>query len=265
MKEITNEELKIICTAVLKKFDEICSEHNLKYSLAYGTLIGAVRHSGFIPWDDDIDVIMPRDDYEKLLALKYDDGDYEIKSCRYSDNYYYMFAKMIDKHTCLIEDHIDNKDMGVYIDIFPYDRVSPDSQDFESLVNKCAKFKQFSDHLISSGKRKDSESALHHIVKRVVQSVMKPLRKTIINKFDRSMSKSTGDHCLNLIYNDTYKGNLFSADLWNDLIEVDFEGLKMKAFRDYDQILTKKYGDYMQLPPEEERIGHHGFVAYYKS
>lgn len=264
MREIPNDELKIICIGVLKRFDEICQAHNLKYSLAYGTLIGAVRHGGFIPWDDDIDVIMPRDDYERLLALKYDDGDFEIKSCRYSKNYYYMFAKMIDKHTCLIEDHIDNKDMGVYIDIFPYDRVSPDSPDFDALINKSVKFKQFSDHLISSGRKKDGENELHHIVKRAVQTAIKPLRRIIINHFDTAMSKKTGNYCINLIHNDCYKCNLFSTALWDDLIDVEFEGLKMKALKDYDQILTNRYGDYMQLPPEEERVGHHGFVAYYK-
>ena len=97
VKELTLDEMKAVELGILKKFDSICKENGLEYSLAYGTMLGAIRHKGFIPWDDDIDVFMKREDYEKLLALKYDDGDFEIKSYRYSKNYYFLYSKMVDK------------------------------------------------------------------------------------------------------------------------------------------------------------------------
>ncbi len=265
MREIPNDELKVICVNILKRFNELCKDHNLKYSLAYGTLIGAVRHKGFIPWDDDIDVIMPREDYEKLLALKYDDGDFEIKSCRYSKDYYYMFAKMVDKHTCLIEEHIDNKNMGVYIDIFPYDRVSPDSPGFDRLVNKSMKYKKLSNHLISSGIKKDGEGSFHHIIKKIIQSAVKPLRKPIINYMDKNFAGCSGDYYLNLVNNDCNTMNLILADFWDNLIDIEFEHHTMKAFKDYDKVLTSRYGSYMQLPPESEQVSNHNFTAYYKN
>lgn len=98
-KELTLDEMKAVELGILKKFDSICKENGLEYSLAYGTMLGAIRHKGFIPWDDDIDVFMKREDYEKLLKLKYDDGDFEIKSYRYSKNYYFLYSKMVDKRT----------------------------------------------------------------------------------------------------------------------------------------------------------------------
>lgn len=120
-KELTLDEMKAVELGILKKFDSICKENGLEYSLAYGTMLGAIRHKGFIPWDDDIDVFMKREDYEKLLKLKYDDGDFEIKSYRYSKNYYFLYSKMVDKRTYICEDWRAEKDMGLFVDIFPLD------------------------------------------------------------------------------------------------------------------------------------------------
>lgn len=92
-KELTLDEMKAVELGILKKFDSICKENGLEYSLAYGTMLGAIRHKGFIPWDDDIDVFMKREDYEKLLTLKYDDGDFEVKNYRYSKNYYFSILR----------------------------------------------------------------------------------------------------------------------------------------------------------------------------
>lgn len=100
-KELTLDEMKAVELGILKKFDSICKENGLEYSLAYGTMLGAIRHKGFIPWDDDIDVFMKREDYEKLLTLKYDDGDFEVKNYRYSKNYYFLYSKMVDKRTSI--------------------------------------------------------------------------------------------------------------------------------------------------------------------
>ena len=102
-KELTLDEMKAVELEILKKFDSICKENGLEYSLAYGTMLGAIRHKGFIPWDDDIDVFMKREDYEKLLTLKYDDGDFEVKSYRYSKNYFFLYSKMVDKRTSICE------------------------------------------------------------------------------------------------------------------------------------------------------------------
>ena len=127
-KELTLDEMKAIELGILKKFDSICKENGLEYSLAYGTMLGAIRHKGFIPWDDDIDVFMKREDYEKLLALKYDDGDFEVKSYRYSKNYYFLYSKIVDKRTSICENWRAEKDMGLFVDIFPLDYCNFDGE-----------------------------------------------------------------------------------------------------------------------------------------
>jgi|AGTN01.3.fsa_nt_gi LPS biosynthesis protein len=123
MRELTQDELKDRAFELLKEFRDVCEKNNLRYYLTGGTLLGAVRHKGFIPWDDDIDVAMPRIDYLKFLKIykrEYDKNNlfaYEINK-----NYKYMFAKLCDKDTSLIEFDFDCKEkLGVYLDIFPID------------------------------------------------------------------------------------------------------------------------------------------------
>lgn len=117
-KELTLDEMKAVELGILKKFDSICKENGLEYSLAYGTMLGAIRHKGFIPWDDDIYVFMKRKDYEKLLALKYDDGDFEVKSYRYSKNYYFLYSKIVDKRTSICENWRAEKIWGCLLIFF---------------------------------------------------------------------------------------------------------------------------------------------------
>ena len=95
MRLLTEEELKIVEKRILERFDRLASEHGLRYSIAYGTLLGAMRHGGFIPWDDDIDIVMPREDYEKLRALSFDDGNFRILDYRRDRKYYYSFLKLL--------------------------------------------------------------------------------------------------------------------------------------------------------------------------
>ena len=130
MKTINTEELKKIQVEILDYVDKFCEERNIKYSLYAGTLIGAVRHKGFIPWDDDIDIMMLRSDYERFLKELHEEKDsrYKILDFRYDHSYHYAFAKVIDSKTQLREEVIDPYDgLGIYIDIFPID-VLPDNK-----------------------------------------------------------------------------------------------------------------------------------------
>lgn len=126
MKEINTVELKRIELDILKYIKTQCEKYNLRYYLAYGTLLGAVRHKGFIPWDDDIDIHMPREDYDKLIELEYNNPDskYKLLSPKYNKDYYYSFAKMVDNETILEETGLKQiKELGVYVDIFPLDYI----------------------------------------------------------------------------------------------------------------------------------------------
>ncbi len=135
MREIKEIELKILI-----EFDRLCKENNLTYYLAFGTLLGAARHGGFIPWDDDIDVMMPRDDYERLLVgfNEWSQSDcYELKV--YSDGYsIYPFAKMVNNRTVVTENFTRCEfKIGVWMDIFPLDNVNKDDRELFKKEKEC--------------------------------------------------------------------------------------------------------------------------------
>ena len=140
LKKIEIDEMKEYLLGILQEFDKLCQENQMRYSIAYGTLLGAVRHKGFIPWDDDVDVVMPREDYEKLLSIKYKTKKYEVKSYRYSEDYYYEFSKMIDRDTLVLEKYRCDANMGIFIDIFPMDYLE-DKRDLEHAMRKAQKNK----------------------------------------------------------------------------------------------------------------------------
>jgi lipopolysaccharide cholinephosphotransferase len=259
MREIQTTELKDICVKILSKFDQICKENNLRYSIHYGTLVGAVIYQGFVPWDDDIDVAMPREDYEKLMALQYNDENYEIKHYSYTKDYFYPFAKMIDKNTLLIEKHRCEKNMGVYIDIFPFDYVDIFDSEFDKYISKALKGRIFINHLGGSTEREQSKNNFHYYLKFIAHKITIPFRLNWIKKFDTQFIKDEGDYCIH------FGGNsLMNSKCWNSLIPMKFENIEVMGFADYDTILKNKYGNYMQAPPKSAQISHHGFVAYYK-
>ena len=122
MKELSLKEIKEIEFELLKKFDSFCKENNVRYFLSNGTLLGAVKYKGFIPWDDDIDVLVPREDYDSLIELFHDDGRYKLFAFERNAEYRYPFAKFCDMRTRKAEGNIDNGvALGVDIDIFPLD------------------------------------------------------------------------------------------------------------------------------------------------
>lgn len=264
MREISNDNLKLICKDILKRFTEICDEQNLKYSIFYGTLIGAVRHQGFIPWDDDIDVVMPREDYEKLINLQYEDDRYEIKSYRYTDDYFYPFSKMVDKTTVIFEKYRAEKNMGLYIDIFPIDFVDNYENGFDKDIAKALRNRRLMNHMAGSTDKKYAKNPLNYIIKIVAHKIMDPFRLSLIEKFDKEFIKDSGEYCINFVNNAEGAVQIFKSSYWDNLIPMKFEDLEVMGFGDYDDILGRKYGDYMSLPPAEAQVTHHSFTSYYK-
>ena len=128
MQQITDiKELRSLQMGILDDVDRFCNTHHLRYSLSSGTLIGAVRHGGYIPWDDDIDIYMPREDYERFLASYADqEGRYRVLDPNKESHYYYTFAKVVDQRTRMVEKETKGYEIGVYIDVFPVDYVTDD-------------------------------------------------------------------------------------------------------------------------------------------
>lgn len=266
MREIQFEEMKKIELNILIYFTEVCEENNLRYYLGGGTLLGAVRHKGFIPWDDDIDVMMPRPDFQKLLSLSINNENYNIIEPG-AEGYYYNFAKLVDTRTILEEKGIKRIDgLGVYIDIFPLDGM-PETPD--------ARKKRFKE-LNSIRKRINNTCLLKPKFHRNPFAYLNACRIYNSNKnIDlSSLQKKYLDSALKNSFDDSEfvfaaggaygARDIFPGKWFEKEIELQFENLSVKAFNGYDFYLTQLYGDYMTLPPEDKRVTPHHTIVYFK-
>ncbi len=264
MQKITTQELKDIQLDILKRFDEVCRNNNLEYSLAYGTMLGAVRHKGFIPWDDDIDVVMKRADYNRLMDLQYEDENYAVKDYRHSASYYYPFAKMIDKRTVLYEQGRIDKNMGVYIDIFPLDYCNfTSSHEYQAYKDKTNKYYINAFFMGTSIKSHFLKRSFKEFVKCIILIVTYPFKKAYLKKSESVNSQfNHGSHidCFTTIVpQDRLPLN---ASCYDGIQYTEFENNHFPIYKSYDVILTELFGDYMTPPKKSEQITHHKFEAY---
>ena len=261
MTELTTEQLKETCKNILVQFDAICREHHLRYSAGTGTLIGAVRHGGFIPWDDDIDLLMPREDYEKLLALQYEDEHYKIMNYRYCKGYYHTFTKMIDKRTYIDEPLRAEKNMGVFIDIFPTDYFD-DISNAAAIAEKARRNADFWNHL-GADINYHKGFTPRYAAKLLFRLAVLPFRKRLLYHFDNAFNKQkSGRYCANLQLAFYKEREFFETRVWDETIYLPFEDTEVAVFKDYDTYLTGIIGDYMTPPPENQRCTTHTFTAY---
>lgn len=262
-KQITQEEIKILQLDILTRVHDFCVNHNIQYSLSSGTLIGAVRHKGYIPWDDDIDIYMLRTEYERF-EREFKDDRCRILSVNTNRKCIYPFAKVYDDRTVLIEDvKYNTKDLGVNIDIFQVDSLPDDLIERQRLLRKnrmlgrIIQLKQMK-YRKGRGVKKNVLFVLsriplffvpfHFLVSRKAKigGKFNPKAKEICNIMDGN-GRAT-----------------IPIGIMQNLIDIEFEGRWYKCMKDYDIYLKKAYGDYMQLPPVEKRITHHAYKAYWK-
>lgn len=271
MKEITLDEIKEIQLNILKHVDSFCHENNIRYYLAGGTLLGAIRHKGFIPWDDDIDIIMPRPDYIRFIKIYMEqiEGNYKLSSIYNNKHHLYTFAKIFDNRTLKIEDGIDygnNNIDGIGIDIFPMDGL-PEHIDISNKFFEQQR-KYFRYYSLSVSKLPKC-GELRNIIKLIATPLLKFIGKNRIIKFinERSMKYNFKTSKYVAVSVVPYYGNKERVVKSNFIqqIKVEFEGYFFDAPFGYDEYLTNHYGDYLKLPPEEKRVSHHKYKAYWKS
>lgn len=254
---------------IFAAFIQICDDNNLRYFCCGGTAIGAVRHQGMIPWDDDIDVLMPREDYSKFLnifpTMNSDKFDVVFPNSR--SNYYLPYAKMCDINTTLIENIKYPFILGAFIDIFPLDFTISESNNWEMLLTK---YKRFSNKLMILGK--STKSNILDFPKRVINGQLRTAQNELnlaffkINKRsillgqmeDLIKENSLGNSSYVVNYSGMWGIREFAKASWfNDFVIKDFEGLKVRLPIGYDDYLKNIYGNYMEMPPLEKRISHH--------
>ena len=265
MKELTLQELKEIEFDMLKMFDAFCKENNIRYFLAYGTLLGAIRYKKFIPWDDDVDVLVPREDYDRLLHLFQDNEKYRLYAFEKNENYLFPFAKICDLETRKDEFGYESSiELGVDIDVFPLDAWD---DDFEKAKKEAKYIKRNMGYLRLSKLRKpDSVNPIKRFIKGIVMGYCKMLGgKHYIKKILKASNKpeQQGTNYVGAkswcVYGDR---GIIPAVAFAEAIEVEFEGRMFPAPVGYDAYLSCLYGNYLPEPPKEKQKTHHSFKAY---
>jgi len=267
-KEMTSEELKRCQMDILNVLDAFCKEHNIRYWLCYGTLIGTIRHQGFIPWDDDIDVYMPRPDYERFCQLfPSNEGRYRVKNLNLDKSYYALpFAKLIDTETVLVEKLSDSVEgMGVNVDIFQLDGLGNDKAEAEKRIMKGRTLMRWM-YLCNMHYKKGNtpfiwaRNAMVWLM-HVLKCKMVPFRamERLGKKSAYEDSKYVG-----MLVGTYGKGEALERAWFDETVIKPFEDGAYPVPAGYDCVLRNIYGDYMKLPPEEKQVTHHSFRAYFR-
>ena len=271
MRKMTPEEVKRTEFEILCSFDDICKEHGLVYCLAYGTCLGAVRHGGFIPWDDDIDVYMPRDDYETLYRLHFDNSinwKYNIVSSRDGSSYHPTY-KVTDPNTVCHEAFIDKRySIGLWIDVFPLDTIDLSSNEakrtLDAIVSTNTKLRRKLSFAV--GDPLEGSTPAARLIKRIATPFSRSLDPIKISQEIESNSRSlpdalssSGMQDLSVVDISESVGNMIYSFPYNMIFPTTFATFEGRTFpvpgktEDY---LTRCYGDWQTPPPEDERHSH---------
>ncbi|MCX4362008.1 MAG: LicD family protein [Clostridia bacterium] len=272
MREIHIEEMKSRLLSIAEYLDKICQENGLTLFMSGGTLLGAVRHKGYIPWDDDIDMYLSRPEYDKLIEIfraQGNSGRYKLLSHELDNNYLYPFAKLIDTQTVLIESGgYAGVGMGLFVDIFPVDGLGNSVEQAKKHMKKCNKWITLNLSLLVKPWRKNRSFAKNFAIAclRVIakmygaKKIHKKLRAIVM-----SLPYEESEYVGEFIDEIGDKRIMLKKEMFEDYEMMDFENLKLKAPKNWDKFLKQYYGDYMQLPPEEKRVLTHGYELYDKS
>jgi len=278
MKALTLKEVQGVCLDVMKEFHRVCMENDIKYSLFGGTLLGAIRHKGFIPWDDDIDVCMMREDFDKFCQVYQDSDDYRL-FCPQRKNIYITFGRLCEMKRTVVKNLASptfDRETGIWIDIFPLDPADDDLYTYQKRA-----FKLHEENLRMMERRFLMNSfwslrpaqmvvylELKHFFKGKYKAYNRPIEE-LLAEYDqkiRNFYKGESSHValLALLKEYWYPANHHFEKKWFDSYQLrPFEDTEFLCMEGYDANLTRCFGDYMTPPPEDQRVPVHVGQTYF--
>lgn len=264
-RKLTIDDIKTLSICILKKVDEFCLSHDIQYSLAYGSLLGAIRHNGFIPWDDDIDILMTRPNYEKFVSEfpKSDSNLFFVASSETDKSFPYPLAKVFCNATEIKEFGCCKYGFG--IDLFPIDKIPMNQKDAVKLIKQQHFFWNiFMIKAMRWEARRGFAKNLFMCSAKVVSAFIsyshlhKQMKARVLKYVDLS------DYYLGCLFSPYGEKEIMSKDIFDQMISLPFGDYSFNCLKEYDSYLTRIYGNYMELPPEEKRISHHTFQVWWK-
>lgn len=265
-ERMTQKEIQAVCMDMLRLVDQICKAENIPYFLSGGTLIGAVRHKGFIPWDDDIDIMIPRPEYERFLkaAPKHMPERYRMVHCSLPGDYAMPWARIWDLHTRLIPSYTQKVFTStLFLDVFPIDAL-PSNRRMSDLF-----FKKIRAHdiLLKCSRRKalrpDERLRWMKKILMALTSIRQPCQWACsLDKAAKCRDFAKAKYAGVVTVTHYGRRERMPIEVFQDSVPVTFEGETFPAPIGYDTYLRNLYGDYMQLPPEDKRVSLHNMEAY---
>lgn len=268
-RELSLEQVKQIEIDLLEAVDSICKQEEFRYSMGGGTLLGAVRHRGFIPWDDDIDIMMPRPDYNAFLQYCFThDVPFKIKAWENDKTYTDLSAKIYNPDTVTEDENFEGERIGVAIDVFPIDGLGDTYKKAQKAFRSTA-FKR--ELLVAANWKKFFRSKTHawylepirfgmFVISRFVNK--QKLFASVLRKYETIDFDTTAFAAA--VGGSYREKEILPRAVFSEYITLPFEDKEFQAIADYDTYMKSIFGDYMTLPPEEKRVSHHTFTAYYK-
>lgn len=269
-QSIDQKEIKLIELDILKYIDKVCTENNLRYYLAGGTLLGAIRHKGFIPWDDDVDISMPRPDYERFIEIMKEDNSVYRCLSSYDEDYPYAFVKVINTKTKIIETTeklLQSDSIGVFVDIFPIDAMGNSRAMAKLRLKLFRLFKILIMYASFSDTEGRNTNPLIKAIRKTFIHVLKKINKkrlySWIIRFINKKEYDSSRYIASAIAGQAGKRELISYKAFAEVEYIEFEDDKFPAPIGWDEYLKNLYNDYMKLPPVEKRHTDHSFQAFW--